>query len=62
MIKFRSVLVAVLALFASASSLHAQAGCTDSPELPTAVLLLVGSAGMFYGSHILRKLLRPNGK
>lgn len=30
--------------------LHAQVGCTDSPENPTAVLALVGSAGAFFGA------------
>jgi XrtJ-associated TM-motif-TM protein len=29
---------------------HAQTGCTDSPENPTAVLALVGSAGAFLAS------------
>jgi len=29
---------------------HAQSGCTDSPENPTAVLALVGSAGAFLAS------------
>jgi XrtJ-associated TM-motif-TM protein len=29
---------------------HAQSGCTDSPENPTAVLALVGSAGAFFMS------------
>lgn len=29
---------------------HAQTGCTDSPENPTAVLALVGSAGAFFVS------------
>jgi XrtJ-associated TM-motif-TM protein len=29
---------------------HAQTGCTDSPENPTAVLALVGSAGAFFAS------------
>jgi XrtJ-associated TM-motif-TM protein len=36
----------LLALFlAAALPLHAQSGCTDSPENPTVVLALVGSAG-----------------
>ena len=30
--------------------LHAQTGCTDSPENPTAVLAIVGSAGAFFAS------------
>jgi len=29
-----------------AASAHAQSGCGDSPECPTAVLALVGSAGV----------------
>ena len=28
--------------------LHAQTGCTDSPENPTVVLALVGSAGALF--------------
>ena len=32
-------------LFVVAAPLHAQSGCTDSPENPTVVLGLVGSAG-----------------
>jgi len=39
-------LVAALLLIVSAP-LHAQGGCIDSPENPTAVLALVGSAGAF---------------
>jgi len=34
-------------LLCSALPLHAQVGCTDSPENPTAILALVGSAGAF---------------
>ena len=30
--------------------LHAQTGCTDSPENPTVVLALVGSAGAFFST------------
>jgi XrtJ-associated TM-motif-TM protein len=30
--------------------LHAQVGCTDSPENPTAILALVGSAGAFFAT------------
>ena len=29
---------------------HAQSGCTDSPENPTAVLAIVGCAGAFFTS------------
>jgi XrtJ-associated TM-motif-TM protein len=40
-------LVAILAL---TLPLHAQIGCTDSPENPTAILAIVGSAGAFFVS------------
>lgn len=30
--------------------LHAQSGCTDSPENPTAVLAVVGSAGALFST------------
>jgi XrtJ-associated TM-motif-TM protein len=30
--------------------LHAQTGCTDSPENPTAVLAIVGSAGALFST------------
>jgi XrtJ-associated TM-motif-TM protein len=30
--------------------LHAQTGCTDSPENPTAVLALVGGAGALFSA------------
>jgi XrtJ-associated TM-motif-TM protein len=40
-----------MALFASvALPLHAQTGCTDSPENPTVVLALVGSAGALFST------------
>jgi XrtJ-associated TM-motif-TM protein len=39
------------ALFVSiAVPLHAQTGCTDSPENPTVVLALVGSAGALFST------------
>jgi XrtJ-associated TM-motif-TM protein len=37
-------------LLAVALPLHAQDGCTDSPENPTAILAVVGSAGAFFAS------------
>ncbi len=55
-IKF-AVLIAFL-LTCGSLSLFAQTGCFDSPEAPTDVLLVVGSAGMFYGSSFVMKLLR----
>jgi XrtJ-associated TM-motif-TM protein len=39
--------VAVLAVPVAA---HAQSGCTDSPENPTAVLALVGGAGALFST------------
>ena len=62
MIKARYVLLSTFALLAFATSLHAQTGCADSPEAPTAILMLVGSVGMFYGSSALGKVLRRGGK
>ena len=45
----RSLVYLVSALLLSvAAPLHAQTGCTDSPENPTIVLALVGSAGAFF--------------
>jgi XrtJ-associated TM-motif-TM protein len=48
----RSTLTFVgFALFLSiALPLHAQTGCTNSPENPTAVLAVVGSASAFFVS------------
>jgi XrtJ-associated TM-motif-TM protein len=37
-------------LFALALPLHAQSGCVESPENPTAILAVVGSAGAFFVS------------
>jgi XrtJ-associated TM-motif-TM protein len=37
-------------LFSVALPLHAQVGCTDSPENPTAILAVVGSAGAFFAT------------
>jgi XrtJ-associated TM-motif-TM protein len=47
----------------SAVRLHAQSGCDDSPENPTAVLALLGSAAAF-GVHAHRRFLawRTNRK
>jgi len=62
MVKIRFAILSTLAFLACATSLHAQGGCTDSPEAPTALLMFVGSAGMFYGSFALRKVLGRKGK
>ena len=64
--KTRFVILTTLALLACAISLHAQTGsgggCTDSPEAPTALLMLLGSGGIFLGSSALRKVFRRGGK
>ena len=39
-----------LAVLASTVSVHAQTGCVQSPENPTVILALVGSAGAFAAS------------
>ena len=38
------------AVLCVALPLHAQTGCTDSPENPTVVLALVGSAGALFST------------
>jgi len=62
MIKFRYVVLPAVALLFMSTSLQAQSGCADSPEAPTALLMLVGTAGMFYGSSVLRKVLGRGDK
>jgi XrtJ-associated TM-motif-TM protein len=42
-----SLYLAAAALFLVCAPLYAQSGCVDSPENPTAILALVGSAGAF---------------
>ena len=42
------VLLYFALLFLVALPLHAQTGCTDSPEDPTVVLALVGGAGAMF--------------
>jgi XrtJ-associated TM-motif-TM protein len=48
------------ALLSITVSLHAQTGCTDSPENSTAVLALVGSAGAFFSTIRARSRARRN--
>jgi XrtJ-associated TM-motif-TM protein len=47
MIRLMLLAMVVLAMPVMA---HAQSGCTDSPENPTAVLAIVGCAGAFFTS------------
>lgn len=51
-------LLVILALLALPALMHAQGGCVDSPEAPTDVLMLIGSAGMVFGSSLVMKLAR----
>jgi XrtJ-associated TM-motif-TM protein len=52
-----------LALFLfAAHSLHAQNGCENSPENPTAILAVVGSAGAFLASARARIKVRRRSK
>lgn len=44
------LLIGSALLFAVALPLHAQDGCVNSPENPTAILAVVGSAGAFFVS------------
>jgi XrtJ-associated TM-motif-TM protein len=50
-------LFAVLLLLVTVSA-HAQQGCTDSPEAPTDILMLVGAVGLFQGSRLFQRLRR----
>lgn len=51
-----------LAVLSSTVSLHAQGGCENSPENPTIVLALVGSAGAFLASARTRLRNRKNAR
>jgi len=59
---FRINLLVALMFFAIAAVMHAQSGCSDSPEAPTDVLMLVGSVGMMFGSSAVMKLMRKSKK
>jgi XrtJ-associated TM-motif-TM protein len=50
MTKTRIAALAALASLFAATALHAQSGCTDSPENPTAILGLVGAGGWWVAS------------
>lgn len=57
------VLLGFALLLFVALPLHAQNGCTDSPENPTAILALVGSAGAFCAAiHARIKTRRRSSK
>ena len=57
---FRVSLLAILMFLAVPAVLHAQSGCSDSPEAPTNVLMLVGTIGMVYGSSVVMKMVRKS--
>lgn len=48
--KLTLFLLFISCLLVVAAPLHAQSGCTDSPENPTIVLALVGSAGGLFSA------------
>jgi len=48
--KILFLLVGIALLSSVALPLHAQDGCVNSPENPTAILAVVGSAGAFFVS------------
>jgi XrtJ-associated TM-motif-TM protein len=50
MTKSTIMLLGFAVLFSVALPLHAQDGCAHSPENPTAILAVVGSAGAFFAS------------
>jgi XrtJ-associated TM-motif-TM protein len=54
------LLLCTAALLLAAAPLHAQTGCTDSPENPTIVLALVGSAGGLFSTVRARMKSRRN--
>jgi len=54
------LLLCSAALLLVAAPLHAQTGCTDSPENPTIVLALVGSAGGLFSAVRARAKARRN--
>jgi XrtJ-associated TM-motif-TM protein len=56
------LLIAAALLLTVALPLHAQNGCVDSPENPTVVLALVGSAGAFLASARTRLKARRAAK
>lgn len=52
--KVAPMLLGFALLLCIALPLHAEGGCVDSPENPTAILALVGSAGAFFATARVR--------
>jgi XrtJ-associated TM-motif-TM protein len=48
--KLSLLLIGSAVMFVVAAPVYAQNGCINSPENPTVVLALVGSAGAFFAS------------
>jgi XrtJ-associated TM-motif-TM protein len=60
--KKSTLLFAGMAVMLAALPVYAQGGCVNSPENPTVVLALVGSAGAFVASARARFKARRNQK
>jgi XrtJ-associated TM-motif-TM protein len=58
--KFSILLTGLAVMLAVALPVYAQGGCVNSPENPTVVLALVGSAGAFVASARARFKARRN--
>ena len=56
------LLIGSAVLLSVALPVHAQGGCVNSPENPTVVLALVGSAGAFLASARARIKARRSAK
>jgi XrtJ-associated TM-motif-TM protein len=56
------LLISSALFFSVALPLHAQNGCINSPENPTALLAVVGSAGAFFVSARARIKARRSSK
>ncbi len=54
------LLIGSVVMLAAAAPVYAQGGCLNSPENPTVVLALVGSAGAFFASARARMRARRN--
>jgi XrtJ-associated TM-motif-TM protein len=58
--KYSLLLAGVAMMLAATVPVYAQGGCVNSPENPTVVLALVGSAGAFLASARARFKARRN--
>ena len=60
--RFWDGLVVCAVLILVAMPLHAQSGCTDSPENPTVVLAIVGGVGAMFSAVRARMKARKRTK